>query len=94
MTFEGVFAHRIFNGHIGGVYLEFPLVGTTDRSVTLGNLVQDFSSVFFTPSLKLKLNVPVVAPFVSVGGGFAHFSPGSPPPGAPGPARDNGDVVE
>jgi hypothetical protein len=83
LTFEGVFAHRIFNAHIGGAYLEFPLVGTTDRSVTRGNLVQDFSSIFFTPSLKLKLNVPVVSPFVSVGGGFAHFSPGSSPLGPP-----------
>lgn len=82
LTFEGVFAHRFLNAHIGGIYLEFPLVGTTDRSVTMGNIVQDFSSVFFTPSLKLKLNVPVVAPFVSIGGGFAHFSPSSPS-GAP-----------
>jgi hypothetical protein len=82
LTFEGVFAHRIFNAHIAGVYLEFPIVGTTDRNVTIGNIVQDFSSVFFTPSLKFKLNVPGISPFVSVGGGFAHFSPSSPP-GAP-----------
>src|SRR5262249_23408197 len=82
LTLEGVFAHRIFNAHIAGVYLEFPVAGTTDRNVTIGNIVQDFSSVFFTPSLKFKLNVPGISPFVSVGGGFAYFSPSSPP-GAP-----------
>ena len=77
ITYEGVFAHRVFNAHIASVYLEFPIVGSSDRDIRQGNFVQNFSSIFFTPGLKLKLSVPVLSPFVSVGGGFAHFSPGS-----------------
>jgi len=75
ITYEGVFAHRVFNAHIASVYLEFPIVGSSDRDIRQGNFVQNFSSIFFTPGLKLKLSVPVLSPFVSVGGGFAHFSP-------------------
>src|SRR5690349_20387017 len=68
ITYEGVFAHRIFNAHIAAAYLEFPIVGSSDRNIRQGNFVQNFSSIFFTPGLKLKLNIPVLSPFVSVGG--------------------------
>src|SRR2546423_11608882 len=30
ITYEGVFAHRIFNAQIASVYLEFPVVGSSD----------------------------------------------------------------
>jgi hypothetical protein len=75
ITYEGVFAHRVFNAHVASVYVEFPIVGSSDRNIRQGVFVRNFSSIFFTPGLKLKLSVPVLSPFVSVGGGFAHFSP-------------------
>jgi hypothetical protein len=75
ITYEGVLAHRIANARIAALYLEFPIVGSSDRNIRQGNFVQNFSSIFFTPGLKLKLNTPVLKPFLSVGGGFAHFSP-------------------
>jgi len=75
ITYEGVFAHRIADVHLASLYLEFPIVGSSDRDIRQGTFVQNFSSIFFTPGLKLKLNGPGISPFVSVGGGFAHFSP-------------------
>lgn len=74
-TYEGIFAHRLANLHLASIYLELPVVGTSDRNIRQGNFVQNFSSIFFTPSLRFKVSVPVISPFVSVGGGFAHFSP-------------------
>ncbi|HEX7959083.1 MAG TPA: hypothetical protein VF493_04160 [Terriglobales bacterium] len=76
ITYETVYARRLFNVHIGSGYLELPIVGTPSRTVTAINVAtRDFSSIFFTPSLKLKLRpVAGIAPFFSVGGGFAHFN--------------------
>ena len=75
ITYEGVLAHRIANAHIAELYLEFPVVGSSDRDIRQGVFVRNFSSIFFTPGLKLKLNTPLLSPFLSIGGGFAHFSP-------------------
>jgi hypothetical protein len=80
--YEGVVAHRLANLHLASFYLELPVVGVPERTVRHASLLpgtvnvfQSYSSVFFTPGLKLKFSVPVLSPFVSVGGGFAHFSP-------------------
>src|SRR5215475_9233042 len=82
ISYEGVIAHRIENLHLASFYVELPVVGIPSRTVrhaTLlpgsANVFQSYSSIFFTPGLKLKLSVPGISPFVSVGGGFAHFSP-------------------
>ena len=82
ISYEGVFAHRLANVHLASFYLELPVVGVPNRTVSHAtllpgtvNVFQDYSSVFFTPGLKLKFSIPVLSPFVSVGGGFAHFSP-------------------
>lgn len=71
---EGVFAHRVINAHLASLYFEFPIVGTPNRTLRQVTNTQDFSSIFFTPGVKLRLEAPGVKPFVSVGGGFAHFS--------------------
>ena len=82
ISYEGVVAHRLANLHLASFYLELPVVGVPNRTVRHDtllpgsvNVFQDYSSVFFTPGLKLKFSLPVLSPFVSVGGGFAHFSP-------------------
>src|SRR5262249_47455923 len=76
VTYESVFAHRLFSGGIASLYLELPLAGTPSRTISAINVAtQDFSSIFFTPSLKLKIwPVGGISPFFSVGGGFAHFN--------------------
>ncbi|MEO8726647.1 MAG: hypothetical protein ABI383_11070 [Acidobacteriaceae bacterium] len=80
VALEGDFAHRILNLHLASLSVEFPIVGVTDRntqhtSVIPGTLNsgEQFTQIFFTPSVKLKFNLPVISPFVSAGGGFAHF---------------------
>lgn len=77
---EGNFAHRILNLRVASLSLEFPIVGVTNRD-TRRTILQpgtldsgaEFTQIFFTPSLKLKLALPLVSPFVSAGGGLAHF---------------------
>jgi hypothetical protein len=86
--FEGTYARRILDAHAASLYVELPVLGVPDREVHLPTLLiaarfpppteatpLDFSSIFFTPSLKVKL-LPAapIAPFFSAGGGFAHFS--------------------
>ena len=85
--FEGTFAHRFLDAHAASLYVELPVLGVPDREVHVPNNTilslptfplatpLDFSSIFFTPSLKVKLlpDAPI-APFFSAGGGFAHFS--------------------
>jgi opacity protein-like surface antigen len=71
--YQGVYARRIVDFHAASLYLELPVLGVTDRE-TPEKFPEHFSSVFFTPSLKLKfLPGAPITPFLSVGGGFAHF---------------------
>lgn len=70
---EGDLAHRLFNAHLASLHLELPVVGIPKRTASGG----DFSSLYFTPGLRLRLSLPLISPFVSAGGGFAHFSTSS-----------------
>ncbi|HET9744043.1 MAG TPA: hypothetical protein VFQ00_14935 [Terriglobales bacterium] len=63
-------AHRLFNAHLASLHFELPVVGIPKRTAS----GEGFSSVYFTPGLRLRLSLPLISPFVSVGGGFAHFS--------------------
>jgi hypothetical protein len=74
ISYEGVLAHRLANLHIASLHLELPVVGTPTQTLEQGGLRQDFSTVYFTPGLKLKFSLPFFSPFVSVGGGLAHYS--------------------
>jgi hypothetical protein len=72
--FEGAFARRIFDGHVASVYFELPLVGIPSRDIkdSFGN---NFSSLFFAPSFKVKLRpLAGISPFLSAGAGVAHFN--------------------
>jgi hypothetical protein len=75
-TLQAVYAHRIIDAHAASLYLELPVVGVFSRHVP--NTIfdsKDFSSIFVTPSAKIKLAPSaVVSPFLSVGAGFAHFN--------------------
>ncbi len=76
VTYEGVLAHRLVNAHIASIYLELPVVGSPDRDLNSNNYgnIGSFSSIFVTPSLKLKISGPGFSPFLSAGGGIAHFT--------------------
>lgn len=73
VTYEGTIAHRLLNLHLASLHVELPIAGTPNRDVH-GAFAGEYSSIFFTPSLRLKLSLPFFSPFVSVGGGLAHFS--------------------
>jgi hypothetical protein len=75
ISYEGEFSHRLVNLHLASLHLELPVVGTPTRSIVQGPFRQNYSSLYFTPGLKLKVSVPFFSPFVSVGGGFARYSP-------------------
>ena len=75
ISYEGALGVRMFNAHIASLHLDLPVVGTPTRTVIQGGFRQDYSTVFFTPGVRLKLAVPFFSPFGVVGGGFAHFSP-------------------
>src|SRR5215469_7222398 len=78
--FEGDYVRQIFNFHIASIGAEFPLLGVPNQ-----NLTSDFgggvtatlshSSVFFTPSARIKF-VPSarLSPFFSLGGGLEHLA--------------------
>jgi hypothetical protein len=55
-------------------------VASPSTDLTTSNLaaVKSYSSIFFTPSLRLKiLPETPFSPWISAGGGLAHFGPGS-----------------
>jgi hypothetical protein len=76
MSFEGVFARRVLDGHVVSLYIELPVMGSPSRDFTTDSFPEgSFSSLYFTPGLKLKLHPGgKISPFFSIGGGFAHFT--------------------
>ena len=74
----GAYSHRLINLKAASLHLELPVMFAPSRMADTALFNPDFSSFYFTPSLKLKL-IPDsgISPFVSVGGGVAHFSEGS-----------------
>jgi hypothetical protein len=89
---EGSFAHRLFGAPLIGLYGELPIAAAFNSkprvssacSATFppsaGCITQPFnySSLFVTPGLKLKIGGPGLAPYAVVGGGIGHFSPTIP----------------
>jgi hypothetical protein len=74
----GTLGLRLLNAKAASLHLELPIAGIPSQHLHLSTLptsVSDLSSLFFTPSLKVKL-LPAspIAPFFSVGGGLAHYS--------------------
>jgi hypothetical protein len=74
LSIEGAYAHRVANFRLASLHLELPVMFATKRRTDVF-ISSGFSSVFFTPSLKLKL-LPSsgISPFFSAGGGLAHFN--------------------
>ncbi len=70
---EGTIAHRLANFKVASLHVELPVMFATKRKTDA--FVSGFSSVFITPSMKLKL-LPSsgISPFFSAGGGLAHFN--------------------
>jgi hypothetical protein len=74
ISYEGIVAHRVLNAHIAAVHFELPIIGIPTRTLEVGLSSQNFSTVFVTPGFRLSASLPFLSPFVSAGGGFAHYS--------------------
>ena len=66
VSFQGNYGRRIVDFHAASLYLELPVVGVTRRDGPSNKFVDHFSSIFFTPSLKVKL-LPVLLGCASAG---------------------------
>jgi hypothetical protein len=76
-TYEIGYARRILDAKLAALYFELPLAGTPRTKVKTTNVLSpnSYSSVFFTPGLKLKL-LPgrKYSPFATMGLGLARFN--------------------
>jgi hypothetical protein len=78
VALEAGYVRQVFTFRIASVGAEFPLVGVPHQDITttfngfLTTATQ--SSVFFTPSARIKfLPSGAISPFLSLGGGWAHY---------------------
>ncbi len=79
-AFEANYAAQLAHVPTLSLHLEFPFVASPSTDLTTSNLtaVKSYSSFFFTPALRLKiLPESPFSPWISAGGGFAHFNPSS-----------------
>src|SRR4051794_29445642 len=79
-AFEGNYAAQLVHVPAVSLHLEFPVVASPSTDLSTSNLtaVKSYSSIFFTPALRLKiLPGSPLSPWISAGGGLAHFGPGS-----------------
>jgi len=76
-TYEIGYARRFFDAKLASLYFEVPLAGTPRTKVKTTNALSPdtYSSIFFTPGIKLKfLPGGKYSPFATVGVGFSHTS--------------------
>jgi hypothetical protein len=64
---------------VASLSLELPVAGITSQKITLastpGTVVDNLSTLFITPGLRLKvLPIAPISPWVSFGGGWARYS--------------------
>lgn len=90
-TFEINYARRLYGTQIFAISAELPAVFNLDEDLGSGSNVvpKDYQQIFLTPSARVNLFPETkVSPWLSFGGGFAHFSEnenllyGGPNPGA------------
>ncbi|MFZ0300267.1 MAG: hypothetical protein WAM13_18100 [Candidatus Sulfotelmatobacter sp.] len=80
LTFEVNYARRVFVTPIFAISGEVPAVFNLDEKLGSGDNVvpKNYKQIFVTPSARLNLFPDTaVSPWVSLGGGFAHFSENS-----------------
>ena len=79
-AFEANYAAQLAHVPAISLHLEFPFVASPSTDLTTADLtaVKSYSAIFFTPALRLKiLPESPFSPWISAGGGLAHFSPSS-----------------
>lgn len=77
--YEGALAVRLLDAKAASLHVELPIAGMPSQTLKFSNVstvtLNDFSTLFITPGLRLKL-LPVapVSPWVSFGGGWARYA--------------------
>jgi hypothetical protein len=72
------YSHRLIDFKAASLHLEVPIVFLPSRKADTSVFGTGFSSSFFTPGIKFKILPSAgISPFVSAGGGLAHFHEGS-----------------
>jgi len=72
---EGAASVRLLNAHLASLHVELPVAGIPSQSTSTSPGAFHLSALFITPGFKLKvLPVAPISPWVSVGGGWAHYS--------------------
>jgi opacity protein-like surface antigen len=76
-SFEVGYARHLLTTGVYGLSLEVPAMFNLDEDLNAGEGIVpiDYKEIFVTPSARLNLfPVTAVSPWVSLGGGFGHFS--------------------
>jgi hypothetical protein len=79
VAFEGNYARQLFRFGPASLDFEVPLVGAPGRDLSANVLgtsipgVLSTSTFFLTPSARVKFHGGPISPFLSLGGGWAHF---------------------
>ena len=79
-SFEINYARHVANAGPLSLYLEVPFVGNLDEDLHAAQnaIPEQFSSYFVTPAARLNIFADqAVSPWISFGGGFAHFGESS-----------------
>ncbi len=75
---EGAVAFRLLDAKLASLHVELPVAGIPSQKLTVAGLptvLDHLGVVFITPGVRLKiLPVAPISPWVSVGGGWAHYS--------------------
>jgi len=77
ITFEISYARRLWSSPVLGISGEIPAAFNLDEDLGSGGDVvpKDYQQIFVTPAIRANLfPETAVSPWVSVGGGLAHFS--------------------
>ena len=77
---EAGYSTRFFTAGVASLYFDFPLAVTPKTTLDTSNAlsVRSYSSLFFTPGVKLKaLPLGKVSPYAVAGIGLARLNPGS-----------------
>jgi len=75
---EGALGVRLLNAHLVSLHAELPVAGIPSQSLTLkgaATVLDHLGTLFVTPGLRLKIApIAPISPWVSIGGGWAHYS--------------------
>lgn len=74
-AYEAAYAHRLIDGTLASLHGELVIAGAPSTGIksTALLLPKNYSSLFFTPGLKLKLFPGGLSPFVAAGVGLGRY---------------------